>query len=330
MPIISKRYFIKRTIQTVVLIWIALTVLFVLFRLMPGDYTTIMIGRGASEAAVAEFEERWGLNDPLYVQYFRYVINLLQGDAGNSLEYGRPVIEHVRLRIFNSFILIAPGITAGYLLGSLYGLIAGTNRGHWIETRGIIAIVLMGAFPSFFLAIVMIIVFAGWADLFPTGGLVSTATRSELAGEPWYRIYLTRNFLWHYTLPFVTIAMLYTYLPSLIMRTSVVEVMGQDFHKYKRIVGLPARQRLKSVAKHASLPVITFYPISMTQAIGGLVLIEIVFSWPGIGYTLVQAVFQRDIPVLMFVFFLIAVFIIIANYVIDLLYGVIDPRVNVE
>jgi peptide/nickel transport system permease protein len=108
-----------------------------------------------------------------------------------------------------------------------------------------------------------------------------------------------------------------------------VEVQGQAFSYFQRLTGLPKSMLLRNIAKHSSLPVITLYPVSMTRAIGGLVLIEIVFNWPGIGYSLVQAVLGRDYPVLMFVFFLIAVFIIISNYLIDVLYGVIDPRVSV-
>jgi peptide/nickel transport system permease protein len=116
----------------------------------------------------------------------------------------------------------------------------------------------------------------------------------------------------------------------LVTRTSVVETLGQGFIDYHRLTGIRKFDRLKYIAKHSSLPVITIYPISLTRAIGGLVLVEIVFNWPGIGFTLVEAVFSRDIPVIQFVFFLIATYIIIANFAVDLLYGIIDPRVSIE
>jgi peptide/nickel transport system permease protein len=116
----------------------------------------------------------------------------------------------------------------------------------------------------------------------------------------------------------------------MIMRTSVVEALGQDFSYYQRVVGLPEFRRKWHIAKHASLPVITLYPVSMTRAIGGLVLVEIVFNWPGIGSTLVSSVFARDIPVVQFVFFLVGAMVIIANFGIDLLYGIIDPRVSIS
>jgi peptide/nickel transport system permease protein len=114
------------------------------------------------------------------------------------------------------------------------------------------------------------------------------------------------------------------------MRTNVVEVMGQGFTYYQKVVGLPKTKRLLNIAKHSSLPVITLYPVSMTRAIGGLVLIELVFNWPGVGFLLIQAVEQRDVPVLMFIFVLVATFIVVANFLVDIIYGIIDPRVRIS
>lgn len=329
MAMISKRYFLLRTAQTVFMIWVMITLLFFLFRLLPGDFTSIMMYRGAGPETIAQFEEDWGLNEPLYVQYWNYMVNLLQGDAGTSLQYRRPVIDYVRMGMFNSFILVAPAITLAYILGSIYGLLAGTSRGSKLERHGIVPILFIGSFPSFFLAICLVVVFSSWLGLFPTSGMIDSETRRLFTDAPWWRSYLTLDFAHHYTLPFLAVVLRYLFLPSLIMRTSTVEVQGQGFSYYQRITGLPRMKRLKNIAKHASLPVITLYPVSMTRALGGLVLIEIVFNWPGIGYTLVTGVLSRDYPVVMFVFFLIGVFIIVANYIVDIVYGLIDPRVSV-
>ena len=113
------------------------------------------------------------------------------------------------------------------------------------------------------------------------------------------------------------------------MRTSVVEVSGQDFAYYHRVKGLAKSTQLHHIMKHASLPVITLFPVSMTRAIGGLVLVELVFNWPGVGSFLVDAVLFRDFPVVQFVFFLVAIWVILGNYVVDIVYGIIDPRVAV-
>lgn len=324
------RYYAFRTIQTIVMLWLAATLLFFLFRAMPGDFTDQMLFAGADPEVVEQFREDWGLNDPLYVQYWRYITNLAVGNAGESLQYRVPVWEYVKMRLFNSFILIAPGITAAYILGSIYGLIAGMNRGSLTEKYGIVPIIFLGAFPSFVTAIFLIVIFASWLGWFPTGGIITAETRRAFADAPWWRRYLTGDFFYHAALPFVAVICRYLFLPSLIMRTSVFEVQGQGFTFYNRITGLPKFNRFRHIAKHASLPVITLYPVSMTRAIGGLVLIEIVFNWPGIGAALVDGVLGRDYPVVQFVFFLIAAFIIIANFVVDIIYGIIDPRISVE
>jgi peptide/nickel transport system permease protein len=321
------RYFAFRTIQTVFMLWLALTFLFFFFRLMPGSFVDIMTFRGATQETIAAFEQKWGLNDPLYVQYWEYLLNFLRGDVGTSLRYRTPVLEFVATKIFNSFILIAPAITFAYIVGSTVGVLAGSNRGSYLEKFGILPFIFTGAFPSFFTAIVLVIIFAGWLNIFPTSGMVSPGTIE--AGAPWYGRYLSMDFAMHYVLPFAAIVLRYLYLPTLIMRTNVVEVLGQDFSYYYRMAGLPKAKQWLHTAKHASLPVITLYPVSMTRAIGGLVLVEMVFNWPGIGYALVQSVLFRDFPVVQFVFFLVAAFVIISNFAIDIVYGIIDPRVSV-
>ena len=325
-----KRYLAYRTVQTVVLLWFLLTFLFFFFRLMPGSFTDIMLQQGASESAVMAFRERWGLNDPLYVQYLRYLGNFVVFDFGTSIQFRTPVIEHVGIRIFNSFVLIAPAITAAYVIGSIYGTILGTQRGSALEKHGLLPFILFASVPSFFLAIVAIVVFSGYFGWFPSFGMITPDTYTQFRDAPFWRPYLTSDFAMHYMLPFAVIVIRYTYLPLLIMRTSVVETIGQEFTFYHRLSGLPKSRQLRHIGKHSILPVVTLYPVSMTRALGGLVLIESVFNWPGIGFTLVQAVLARDFPVVQFVFFLVAGFIIVANFGVDLLYGVIDPRVSVD
>ena len=323
------RFFVVRSIQTVFLLWVAFTGLFFFFRFMPGDFTNLMLAEGANPDAVAEFEERWGLNDPLYVQYWRYFMNILSGDAGMSIQFRRPVWDMVNTRIFNSFILIAPGITFAYLLGSIYGSIVGTKRGSKLEEYGILPLIFVGSVPAFVTSIILVIIFSSWLNLFPTSGMISPGRQAEFAQLEWYQRYLSLEFIWHFILPFTAVMFRYLYLPTMIMRTSIVEVMGQGFAFFHRITGISKRRQLAHLARHASLPVITVYPISMTRALGGLVLIEVVFNWPGIGNTLVNAVMVRDLPIIQFVFFLVAAYIILANFVVDIVYGIIDPRVSV-
>lgn len=323
------RYFAYRTGQTILMLLLVVTFLFFLFRLMPGDVTQLMLYQGASPETVAAFKAKWGLDQPIYIQYLTYIGNLLSGELGTSLQYKVPVWEYVRVKIFNSFILVAPGITAGYIVGSAWGTVVGSTDRSKLEQYGIALAIFIGTIPIFFLGIVAIIIFAAKLNLVPSSGMLSPDVVRDLSGSEWWRIYLTRDFAIHYILPFSVIMLRYTYLPTLLMRTSITEVMGQGFSYYHRVTGLPKWRKLRHLAKHASLPVITFYPLSMTRALGGLVLVEIVFNWPGIGNALVQAVLFRDFPVVQFVFMIVAAFILFGNFVVDIVYGIIDPRVSI-
>ena len=316
----SLRFYGVKLGQMIVTLWVIVTAIFFLFRLMPGSYTDILVFSGASQATADALIAKWGLNDPLYVQYGRFMWNYLTLNPGVSFQTREPLLEMLLPRMWNSFILVAPGITLAYIMGAGVGTVAGANRGSRLDEWGMLPFVLVGTIPSFFTSILLIIVFAVGLGWFPTSGIGGVGLANPL----------NPAFPWHYTLPFTAVVMRYLWYPTLVMRTSVVEVAGQPFIKYHEISGLPQRAIWQNIAKHASLPVITLYPISMIKALSGLVLIEMVFNWPGIGFTLVEAVFQRDFPVLQFVFVILAVYIVIANFLVDLLYAQIDPRVTLE
>jgi len=322
------KYFLKRTVITAFLILLVASALFVFFRSMPGSFIDLIANTGATEEELAALRAKWGLDEPLYIQYLNYMVNLLQADMGTSFRFGGPVWELTKGRIWNSFILVGPAITTAYILGSIYGALLGSNRDSKFEKYGIIPVTITGTVPSFFLAILMVIVFASWLNWFPTSGMLSTGVSTQV-GNNFIAMASTGDFWLHYILPFSTIVLRYLYLPSLVMRTSVVEVSGQDFAYYHRVKGLAKSTQLHHVMKHASLPVITLFPVSMTRAIGGLVLVELVFNWPGVGSFLVDAVLFRDFPVVQFVFFLVAIWVILGNYLVDIVYGIIDPRVSV-
>lgn len=321
-------YYLKRIALTVFMIWLSATAIFLMFRLLPGSFADVLAQRGASQAAIEAFKEKWGLDAPLYVRYGRFLWNYMHLDAGTSFKFGIPVVAYVWNKVFNTFILVAPALTFAYILGAFLGTLSGFSQGSKFERLTSSLVIFAGSFPSFFLALMMVVIFASFLNLFPTSGMVSVQVAQRI--DTWWRIYLTKSFAVHYFLPFMTIVLRYLFIPSLIMRTSVVETMGEDFIFYHRMTGLSKSSRLSHVAKHSILPVLTVYPATMTRAIGGLVLIETVFNWPGIGAALVTAVLARDYPVVQFIFIIIATFVILANFVVDILYGVIDPRVAIE
>lgn len=326
------KYVVYRSVQTVVILWAILTFLFFFFRLMPGSYVDMMVGAGAGPETRAAFIERWGLDEPLYIQYLGYLTSFLQLDVGRSMQYGVPVWELVNKRIFNTFILVAPGVTVAYIMGTLIGARLGTHRGDLSEKFGMIPVVLTGSIPEFFTAILLVILFASptGIELLPPTGMITPETAHELSDQAWWNTYVTGDFASHYILPFMAVVLRYLYFPTLIMRTNVVETLGQDFIYYHRITGIPDYKRFINIIKHSILPVITLYPVSMTRALGGLVLIEVVFNWPGIGFTLVESVLARDFAVVQFIFIIVAAFVIISNFIVDIIYGLIDPRISID
>lgn len=324
------RYFARRTAVTAVLIFLVASALFFFFRFMPGDYTSLLVQQGMGPEQIDRLQEQWGLNDPLYVQYYRYMLNLFTGNAGQSFRFGDPVWEIVAPRILNSFVLVAPAITATYVIGALFGAYIGRQRGDFLEKSGIITVSAFHSIPDFFLGIMLIALFSSTLGIFPTSGMLSSQTSIMIDGQPyWHRFFLV-EFWKHYALPFLTVLLYFMQYPTLIMRNSVVEVSDQEFLHYHRLKGIPERKLLQKIIRHASLPVITLYPISLAASISGLVLIEVVFNWPGIGQLLVSSVLARDFPIIQFVFLVAAVWVILGNFLVDLLYGVLDPRVSVS
>jgi peptide/nickel transport system permease protein len=329
------QYLIRRSLTSLALIIFVTSALFLAFRAMPGSYASIFAQSGAGPETVARMKAKWGLDDPLYVQYVRYVINMLTADVGTSFRFGIDVWDLTKWRLLNSFILVGPAITAAYLVGGVLGGVLGNRRGTRVERWGVTGSIIIGASPAFLTGIVLLIIGVDIFGLFPSGGAVSTDTlRSLSVGSDGdvtpLDYYRTTDFWWHYILPFGTIFIKYLYFPTLIMRTNVVEMSDQGFMFYHRLTGIGSFDELGKLIKHSSLPVITLYPVSMTRAIGGMVLVEVVFNWPGIGSLLIDSVLSRDFPVIQFVFFLVAIWVILGNFVVDIVYSVIDPRVSVD
>lgn len=321
-------YYARRLVVSVVIIWAVITFLFVLFRLMPGDYATLLAGQGVSAETVEAVRQRWGLDQPLYVQYYRYMTGVITGDFGVSRRSGDPVVQVVSTALLNTLLLALPAIVVAILIGSIYGGIMGFLPESKFEKVGIIPPTVVGTMPDFFIGMLAIIVFSSWLGVFPTGSMASVETYRSVDAH--WEIFVTTDYLLHYTLPFLTIVLKYLYNPALIMRGSMIEVQGQEFAVYQRLYGLKRSKRLKHLMRHASLPVVTLIPVLTATAIGGQVLIEIVFNWPGIGKLLFDAVVQRDLPVIQFLFIIIATWIILGNLVVDVLYTLIDPRITVE
>jgi len=325
---VSKLYYYgRRILVAIVLIFAIATFLFFAFRAMPGSYATLLLQQGASPQKVAQVKHAWGLDKPLYIQYLTWMGNMLTGHAGTSRQFNKPVVQVVGTAMRNSAILALPGVLTAFVVGSLYGALMGNNPDSKFERYGIIIPNLVGTTPDFFIAILVLFVFSMSLNLFPSGSMTSIGVATSVSG---WAIFLTGSFWYHYTLPFLTIVVKYMYYPATVMRGSVVEVRNQEFATYQRLLGLGKWTRFRNIMKHASLPVITVLPAVTATSISGLVLIEIVFNWPGVGQLLFNSVIARDTPVIQFMFLLIATWIVLGNLVVDILYTIIDPRITID
>jgi len=315
----------RRLLHSIFVLWAVVTILFLMFRLMPGNPLAAYISETLTAEDQALIVEQFGLNRPLWQQYLIYLGNLLQGELGTSFHRREPVIGIVLSVLPNTLILTLCGLLLAYAFGVLAGAYLAWKRGTWIEGVVIPVALATRAAPEFWLGMVLLAVFAFWLGWFPAGGANSAGAMyaSELD-----RVF-SADFLKHLTLPALTIALYLQGLPLLLMRSTMIEVMHEEFITMARMKGLSEwRIVIAHAARNSLLPVLTAFALAIGPNISANVVVETVFSWPGLGRLLVQAVSSSDYPLAQGAFFLIALVVIAMNLLADLLYGFLDPRVT--
>ena len=323
-----RAYVVRRVLQLVVTFWAFFTLLFVLFRLVPGDPTSMFILDGMTQAQREQRIAELGLDQPLHIQYVEYLRQLLTGDFGQSFIYREPVIDIILVRLMNTIVLMGTALVIAYFIGVLVGALMGWWRGSRFERFGIVATLVARSSPEFWIGIVLISIFVFGLGLFPSSGM--RATGGELGGGFIHR-YGSVDFLRHLFLPALTGAIYLMATPALLMRNTMLDVLNADFIEIKKAEGLPERTVLyKHAARNSILPLVTVMAIATGAAMGGSVVIETVFNWPGMGREMVRAINQNDYPVAMAAFFLMGSVVILMNFVADLAYVYLDPRVEYE
>jgi len=312
---------------------------FLLFRILPGDPVKLIIH---SPRMTREAQERirvnFGLDKPVWfdlerlkqgdvlgafdTQFTAYVRNLLRGDLGISFSSRQEVAELLSERVWRTVVLILGGEVIAIVLGMTIGLIAAWRRGTRLDT----AILLLGLFswalPTFFLGIILLILARGYL---PVGGMATPGLSPEDGLTYWLDVAK------HLVLPTLTMAIVYTSEYMLIMRSSVVEVLTEDYILTAKAKGLSTFRILRDHAlKNSMLPMVTIIAITFGYTVGGAIQVETVFSWPGLGRLMYEAVQKRDYPVLQGSFLLLAATVILANLLADLLYLVLDPRIKAD
>lgn len=318
-------YVARRFLHSVFVLWAVVTILFLMFRLMPGNPLAAYINEQLSEDDQKIIMQQFGLDRPLWIQYLIYLGNLAQGNLGMSFFRREPVWDVLKSALPNTLILTITGLVFAYLFGILVGAWLATKRGTVVEGIMVPVALSTRAAPEFWIGMILLTIFAFTLGWFPAGGANSPGASYS---SEWDRVF-SADFLKHLILPALTLAVYLQGLPLLLMRSTMLEVLHDEFITMARIKGLsPWRITFRHAARNALLPVVTAFALGLGATLGGNVVVETVFSWPGLGRLLVGAVAQSDYPLAQGAFFLISLVLITLNFCVDMLYGWLDPRVS--
>lgn len=317
-------FYAKRLVHMLFVLWAIASLLFLMFRLLPGDPTLAYIDPSFTQEQRATIQHQFGLDLPLSRQYVIFLGNILHGEFGLSFRQRLPVVDLVLSTLPNTLLLTLTALVAAYTFGGLFGAVLAWTRGSRFEAASIPLVLATRAAPEFWVGMLLLAVFAFGLGWFPSGGATSPGA---VFPSGWARI-TSADFARHLVLPALTLAIYLQGLPVLLMRSNMLEVMGEEFVTMARMKGLPERDiMLRHAARNALLPLVTAFALGFGASVGGNVVIETVFSWPGLGRMLVDAVGSSDYPLAQGAFLLIAAVLVGMNFVADMLYGLLDPRV---
>lgn len=319
------RFVLERFAHNAVALLAVTTILFFMFRLMPGTPLAAYINENLNAEQQQLILEQFGLDKPMWQQYLIYLANLVRGEMGMSFFQKRPVIDVLLETLPNSLILTLTSLIIAYVLGVLAGAWLAWKRGSWVEGAAVPVVLATRAAPEFWIGMVLLALLSFNAGWFPSGGASSPGM--VYAGE-WQRI-VSLDYLHHLVLPVLTLVLYLQGLPLLLMRSNMLEVMHEEFVTMARMKGFSTwRIVIRHAARNALLPVVTAFALGIGLSMGGNVVVETVFSWPGIGRMLVLAVANLDYPLAQGAFLMIALVLAVMNFVADLLYMALDPRVT--
>ncbi len=305
------RYIIKRILA---LIPILLGVTFIVYAIMsfqPGDPARTLLGTGATEASIQQLRQEMGLNDPFIVQYARYIWNLLHGDMGISYVTGNDVSFEVFSRFPNTVILAIGAIVFAVAVSIPIGIISATKQYSAFDNIGMIIALLGVSMPSFWLGLMLILLFSVHLGILPSGGM--------------------QNGFWSLILPSITLGAESMATITRTTRSSMLEVIRQDYIRTARAKGVPERKVIiKHSLRNALIPTVTVTGIEMGALLGGAILTETVFSWPGMGRLLIDSIGNQNTPVVLGCLVIFAICFCIVNLIVDILYAYIDPRIKAQ
>ena len=314
-------YVIKRTAFAVVTVLVAVTLNFILFRLAPGSAVSNLsrVPHATQETRDA-LKRQFGLDKSRGAQYAIYLRQLVHGNLGVSFQNSQPVVDNLKTDLANTIPMVLLGTVFSIVLGTLTGVVAAWRRGTAVEHATVTSALAFYSMPTHWLALMLVILFAGW---FPSGGMVD----DFLIDPTWFQH--VKDVAYHMTLPALTLGLVLYGQYTLIVRSAMLETLGEDYILTARAKGLrPWTIVRRHALRNALLPISTLIALSLGYIVAGAILIETVFSWPGIGRGVYEAVIARDYPMLQGAFLVLTLSVVFFNLVADLIYFKLDPRIT--
>jgi peptide/nickel transport system permease protein len=312
-----KAFLIRRILQTLITLFVVSLISFTLSMVLPGDPSLSIVGsEGASEAMVQNLRQELGLDRPIVIQYFKWLGALVSGDFGISIRTRAHVLTLFGQRLPVTLELLGFGILFALLIAIPMGIFSALRPNTWVDTAGTVIAVSGVAMPQFFLGMILILIFSIWLGWLPSSGYVSPA--DNLIGN-----------LKGMILPAISLGSVVAAEIMRQLRSSMLEVLNEDFVQTARAKGVPEFQVIiRHVLRNALIPVVTLLGMRIGRLIGGIVIIEVVFSLPGIGRLLMNAVLFNDFPVLQTGVLLVALAVTLLNLLADVSYSFLDPRIR--
>lgn len=316
----------RRLLQMLPVVLGIVAINFLLLNLTPGDLVDVMAAEEqiSDPQVLAQIRAEYGLDKPLREQLFNYVWNIVNLDLGYSFRHSQPVWDVIVQRLPATLILMSVSMALALFIGVLAGVVASLKVNTLYDNLiSVVAIVFFAA-PSFWIGLMMMVLFSVKLGLLPVSGMFTIGADYSLAGEIWD---VTR----HLVMPSVALGLFYAAIYARVMRASMLEVFGLDFIRTARAKGLGRnRVAFKHVLRNALLPVVTLFGLQLGTMLAGSVVIESVFSWPGIGTLVFEAVLTRNFPLVMGVLLFGSILVVIANLAVDLIYMRLDPRIELR
>ncbi|MFN2433406.1 MAG: ABC transporter permease [Gemmatimonadota bacterium] len=318
-------FILRRLLQAIPLLLGVATLLFLLLHLAPGDPTSIYFSPDIDPQVIELMRRNLGLDQPLHVQYWRWLSSFAQGDFGHSFAQGRPVSDILKEAVPNTLLLSAVALVIIFSVGLVVGTVQAVRQYSLADNLATVTSFFFYSMPSFWFALMLMLLFSYKVQWLPASQMTSVnyeylSTIGKLVDR-----------LEHLVLPAVALGIGTAAAVARYARGSLLEVIRQDYIRTARAKGLAERTVIfKHAMRNALIPVVTLFGLYIPFLLGGSVLVETIFAWPGMGRVIVTAIFQRDYPVVMATSFLFAVFVILGNLVADMLYAVVDPRIRYD